>query len=113
MITKELKDAWLVELRDPMNEQAHAMLFREPIEHLGQRNMVEIQSAVKASRCMCAMGCLIKAHAKLSTDKEYLHTQIQRALDANLKFEIIHMNDARRKSFEEIAKFVEGNVEAV
>lgn len=111
MITKELKTAWLAELRSTENKQARSTLFEEHVDCT--HNPHRQQQAVIAAKCMCALGCLVKAHAKNSTIETYQHKQIQRALHPDTKFEIITMNDDRYKSFEEIAEFVEKNVEAV
>lgn len=116
MITQQLKDAWLAELRDPTNTQARCTLFNGAESKYSKLPVIrELRDYIAEQKCMCAMGCLIVAHAKNSTDKEYLHRGIQDHLDDNeaIRLFIIHMNDVNRKSFSEIADWIEANVEAV
>ena len=104
MITQQLKDAWLAELRNPANKQVRNTLFEENVDCAYSPHRQ--YEAVLSAKCMCALGCLIKAHAKNSNEKTYQHKQIQHALHPDIKFEIISMNDDRYRSFSEIADWV-------
>lgn len=121
-LTQQLKDMWLAELRDPSNMQIKRtfVLARDHYEY-GLQNDIhkpfpetvplctnEHEPMQKAS-CMCAAGCLIKAHAKLSAPYEYIGIDVVHVLPMRQISDIYHMNDSDGKSFTEIAGWVEAN----
>lgn len=108
-ITQQLKDAWLAELRDPNNDKIKESYFGKIFQH--------DKNTLTKANCMCAMGCLIKAHAKISTPDEFVGTAIVHCIDEHdsvwdIQFNtIVKMNDAEDKPLAEIADWVEKNIE--
>ncbi len=112
MLTAQEKQAWLAELRDPNNTKITRQYFGKKEGALGDIDYVLSQT------CMCAVGCLVKASAKVS-GANFFGADIINRIDndegtgefkTGYWYDIIEMNDEKKLSFTEIADWVEKNV---
>lgn len=121
-LTQQLKDMWLAELRDPNNAQIkRAFVMAKGHYEWGMQSDIHKpspktahictneQEPMQKASCMCAAGCLIKAHAKLSAPYEYVGIDAIHALPPRQIQYIYHLNDTEDKSLAEIADWVEQN----
>lgn len=100
MITQQLKDAWLKELRDPSNKQIYCRSFPQ---HIDPTNV----HAVLHCNAMCAYGAHVKAAYKLG-----IFTRSFLLPDLGAEHCIVAKNDVEKRSFAEIADYIEKNVQA-
>ncbi len=105
MLTKQLKDAWLAELRDPNNTQCKTMYFPGGV-------MVHQKASHKDATCMCALGALIKVQANLLPNYDNDVDLFPCMHDSHLSQQIMILNDNDDKTLPQIADWVEVNVPA-
>ena len=106
LLSQQEKDAWLAELRDPNNKQIVGKNFESGIIAFGR-------DAIVAADCMCAVGCLIKAHHKLIPHETHPTTivdHINTKEKPHCWRDIVDLNDKEKLTFLEIADWVEKNV---
>lgn len=113
-LTKELKEMWLKELRDPANQKIIRKFAGRSIDR--PRSYTEFVSIddrkeMLSVTCLCAIGCLIKAHAKqVDSQKNFIGIDIISNISAPRVNHIYTMNDVEDKSLAEIACWVAVNV---
>ncbi len=108
-LTQQEKDAWIMELRNNNNVQIFDSLF----------NIEEESKKICERTCMCALGAAIKGADKFhnfNTNYDsfrFIRDKLCSITDDDLYERIPYMNDFERKSFAEIADWIEENVEVV